>query len=146
MERVYTPMNSSLQALWHQPVFSSVLNNRGETAAIVGFGVVHIGLNLAGISLWNCPILAATGVPCPGCGLTRATMQLLHGDISSSLQTHAFAPVFLIALFLMVAVLFLPKPTNTKIISFVSRLETRNGITAWGLCLLMSYWVIRLIT
>jgi hypothetical protein len=138
-------MNNSLSTLWHQPVFSSVLSNRGETAAIVGFGVVHIGLGLAGISFWSCPILAATGVPCPGCGLTRATMQLLHGDISSSLNTHAFAPVFLIALLMMIAVLVLPKPVNEKFINFVSHLEIRNGLTAWGLSLLMFYWVLRLI-
>jgi hypothetical protein len=137
-------MEYSLKALWHQPVFSSVLSNRAETAAIVGFGVVHIGLNLAGHSFWNCPILAATGIPCPGCGLTHATMQLLHGDIVSSLKTHAFAPAFLVALVIMVAVLILPEAARSRLINFVNRLETRNGITAWGFSLLMLYWAIRL--
>lgn len=137
-------MNTSLKALWYQPVFSTVLSNRTELAAIAGFGVVHIGFNLAGLSFWSCPILAATGIPCPGCGLTRATMQLLHGDLSTSLKTHAFAPVFLVALVTMMAVLVLPKPLNSKIISFVKRLEMQNGLTAWGFSLLMLYWAIRL--
>lgn len=141
---VYCSMNTSLKGLWYQPIFSSVLDNRTEVAAIVGFGVVHIGMNLAGLPFWSCPILAATGIPCPGCGLTRATMQLLHGDLYSSLKTHAFAPIFLVALAIMMAVLVLPKSLNSKIISFVRRLETQNGLTSWGFSLLMLYWAIRL--
>lgn len=138
-------MNDSLKTLWHQPVFSTILNSRVETAAIVGFGVVHLGLGMMGLSFWNCPILAATGVPCPGCGLTRATMQLFHGNILDSLQTHAFAPIFLMALLLMITVLVLPKSARIKIINFVNRLERRNGITAWVFSSLMFYWAFRLI-
>ena len=138
-------MNDSLKTLWHQPVFSTILESRVETAAIVGFGVVHLGLGMMGLSFWNCPILAATGVPCPGCGLTRATMQLFHSNISDSLQTHAFAPIFLMALLLMITVLVLPKSARIKIINFVNRLERRNGITAWVFSSLMFYWAFRLI-
>jgi hypothetical protein len=100
---------------------------------------------MMGLSFWNCPVLAATGIPCPGCGLTRATMQLFHGNISDSLQTHAFAPIFLMALLLMITVLVLPNSVGKKIINFVNRLETRNGITAWVFFSLMFYWAIRLI-
>ncbi len=138
-------MNNSLHTLWHQPVFSNLLENRGENAAIVGFGVVHISVNLAGLSFWQCPILTATGIPCPGCGLTRATMQLLHGDVIASLQTHAFAPIFMFALILMCLALVLPTNLSQNIISSVRQLEVRNGLTAWVLCSLMLYWAIRLI-
>ncbi len=138
-------MTNSLSAIWYQTTFANLLESRTETAAIVGFGVIHIGASLAGISLWQCPILAATGVPCPGCGLTRATMQLLHGDIAASIQTHAFAPIFMIALILMGLVLVLPNSTSQKIISSVRRLEARNGLTAWVLSSLMLYWALRLI-
>ncbi len=112
---------------------------------MVGAGVLHFGLSLAGLPAWSCPILAATGVPCPGCGLTRACMELIRGDFSSSFHTHAFAPIFLSALLLMVVTLLLPETQRIDIITKITRLETRTGVTAWVLCFLMLYWAARLI-
>lgn len=42
-----------------------------------------------------CPTAAMFGIPCPGCGLTRATLALLHGEIRSALRFHPL--VFLAA-------------------------------------------------
>jgi len=44
------------------------------------------GAALAGAPL--CPTAALFGVPCPGCGLTRATLALLHGDVGAALHLH----------------------------------------------------------
>jgi len=50
-----------------------------------------------------CPWAAFAHVPCPGCGLTRATMAALHGDLRASLGFHPLAllitPTILIVLF-----------------------------------------------
>jgi hypothetical protein len=138
-------MTESFRRIWYAPAFSSLLENRREGLIIVGAGVLHLGLSMAGLSAWSCPILAATGVPCPGCGLTRASLELLHGDFSASFQTHAFAPIFLFALLLMVVTLVLPGTQRINLIARITRLETRNGITAWVLLFLMLYWAGRLI-
>jgi len=42
-----------------------------------------------------CPMAGVLGVPCPGCGLTRATLALLHGDVRGALHFHPL--VFVIA-------------------------------------------------
>src|SRR5512139_2582425 len=42
-----------------------------------------------------CPSRALLGIPCPGCGLTRATLALLRGDVAASLALHPLAPVVL---------------------------------------------------
>ena len=35
-----------------------------------------------------CPFALATGVPCPGCGLTRATLAFCRGDVSGAAHLH----------------------------------------------------------
>lgn len=35
-----------------------------------------------------CPMASSFGVPCPGCGLTRATLALLRGDVHGALHFH----------------------------------------------------------
>jgi len=46
-----------------------------------------------------CPTAALFGVPCPGCGLTRATLALFHGDLRRALQLHPLvlliSPIFM---------------------------------------------------
>ncbi|HIZ16758.1 MAG TPA: DUF2752 domain-containing protein, partial [Firmicutes bacterium] len=36
----------------------------------------------------TCLIKSTIGVPCPGCGMTRATLELLSGNISAALHYH----------------------------------------------------------
>jgi len=40
-----------------------------------------------------CPFHAATGLWCPGCGLTRATHAFLHGHVMTGLGYNLFAPL-----------------------------------------------------
>ena len=49
-----------------------------------------------------CPLASVIGVPCPGCGLTRATLALAHGDLQHALELHplvfVLAPLFIWAM------------------------------------------------
>ena len=58
----------------------------------VGVVVAAFGLAVA-FSVPLCPFALLTGHPCPGCGLTRATLALLHGDVAASLHFHPLAMV-----------------------------------------------------
>ena len=40
-----------------------------------------------------CPFRLVTGLPCPGCGLTRSLVSLLHGDVSAAVCFHPLGPV-----------------------------------------------------
>jgi len=99
---------------------------------------------LAGLPSWKCPILAVTGIPCPGCGLTTAIVDLLRGDWRASISTHAFAPIFLLAFFILLVVSLLPEVIRQPAIASITALEQRTGFTAWVLLLLMVYWGLRL--
>ena len=63
---------------------------------------------------WNCPIKYLTGVPCPGCGLSRALAALLRLDFRTALRFHPMVfvlpPVVLYALFGKKPLLWLQKP------------------------------------
>ena len=43
----------------------------------------------------TCLVLLLTGVPCPGCGMTRATACLVNGDFESMLRFHPLAPLLM---------------------------------------------------
>jgi hypothetical protein len=45
-----------------------------------------------------CPTLALTGLYCPGCGMLRATHDLLHGDLAGALQRNPLSPLVLTGL------------------------------------------------
>ena len=134
-----------LTEFWYRPTFANMLQNRAETLAIVGVGTAQVGLHLLGLPGWACPFKALFGIPCPGCGLTRATDFLLHGQISNAMQMHAFAPLFLGAFVLMAAVLVLPKVHSASLVSKVAWVESKTGLTTWFAMGLMLYWFVRLL-
>ncbi|MEA5420936.1 DUF2752 domain-containing protein [Spirulina sp. CCNP1310] len=40
-----------------------------------------------------CPILEFTGIPCPGCGMTRSFLALAQGDLEGAIAFHLFGPL-----------------------------------------------------
>ncbi len=47
-----------------------------------------------------CPVKMLTGIPCPGCGMTKSILCLFHGEWQKSISFHAFGPV-LVAILLL---------------------------------------------
>ncbi|WP_279105472.1 DUF2752 domain-containing protein [Gordonia paraffinivorans] len=43
-----------------------------------------------------CPFAMITGLPCPGCGLTRSWVAFMHGDIAAAFGFNLFGPVLLV--------------------------------------------------
>jgi hypothetical protein len=37
---------------------------------------------------WPCPTRTILGIPCPGCGMTRAARLVLHGDFAAATRMH----------------------------------------------------------
>ena len=145
MEHPLTEHSAELPESEHfKPVLASLLMNRTETALIFGAGVVHAGLVIAGLPAWECPIRAVTGVPCPGCGLSRAISALVHGDYRTAMSLHIFAPLFLLAFALMGIVLVLPELPRKRVIDMVRVVEQQTGIVVLLLIGLMVYWGLRL--
>jgi hypothetical protein len=54
-------------------------------------GVLGVGLLFSPVKL--CLMAVALHVPCPGCGMTRATLALLHGDLAYAVALHPLSPL-----------------------------------------------------
>ena len=68
-----------------------------------GAGVAALGAASAAVWYFDptkasffpmCPLFAATGFACPGCGLTRGFHALFHGDVLTALDFNAMLPLF----------------------------------------------------
>ena len=127
------------------PIFASVSQNRLAGLMIVGMAGLQTGLVSLGLPGWPCPFFHVLGVPCPGCGLSRAVVALLHGDWHTSLELHAFAPIFVLGLVLIMWAAILPQKQQAWFIGRLELVERQTGITAVLLVSLMLYWLARLL-
>ena len=81
---------------------------------------------------YHCPIYQISHIHCPGCGMTRAALALMQGDLNASLSWHAL----LLPTIGLISLYFL---TNRK---FYKSAQTLLWV--WIL-LMMIYWIYRLI-
>jgi len=131
-----------------QPILSPIspiLGDRKFTFALVGATGLHIALVSLNLPAWECPIFRATGIPCPGCGLSRATVLLLKGDLAGSFRFHAFAPIFLFAIAALILSVLLPKSILQPAIARAELIERKTGLTVLILGGLILYWLARLL-
>ena len=127
------------------PPITPVLRDRRFTFALVGAAIVQVVLVSLNFPSWQCPLLRTTGIPCPGCGLTRAVMLLLHGEFREALHFHAFAPFFLIAIIGLALAALMPASVIQPVISHTELWERRTGFTTIILAALILYWLARLL-
>ncbi len=69
----------------------------GRTSVIVAVAALFLAVvhPPEGLGLPICWLKASTGIPCPGCGLTRSLSATLRGDLSSAWKLHPFGPLLL---------------------------------------------------
>ena len=89
----------------------------------------------ASILGWGCPVQHFTGVPCPGCGLSRALFALLRLDFAAAFRYH---PMIYVLPPVALYTLFGKKPLLGS--------QTRERVLLWGTMVLWAaVWLARLI-
>ena len=98
--------------------------------AILAVVALYLLLDFVGI---GCPIRYVTGIPCAGCGMTRAWFSFLKGDIAGAFHYHPlfYFPVVFIVIWIL--------RKNEKISSFVYR-----AILVMGVLIFIAAYMIRL--
>jgi hypothetical protein len=115
------------------------------SGAICAAAALQSVLVLGGAPGWPCPLAKGLGIPCPGCGLSRAIAALLRGDWQASFASHALAPVILIALVLLAFATLLPEGPSSALAARVEAFERRTGLAAIFSISLLGYWLVRLL-
>lgn len=129
---------------WPAP-FAVLLTNKSLMRVILLFLATQSTLVALGLRGWPCPLRHGLGIPCPGCGMTRAGLAMLSGDWSKMLQYNAFAPAFSLALLLMIIVWLMPAQSAARLTARIMTLENRTGLTVIIATAFLLYWLARLL-
>jgi uncharacterized protein DUF2752 len=120
-------------------------------AVLVGGGLLPPSWAAAGPPL--CPFRLLTGLPCPGCGLTRSLVSLLHGDLSAAVFFHPLGPVAAGAVLAVVFVelrrtwqagnagVLAPAPPSNRC---AGRAQAINRLGWLGVAAVLVVWLLRL--
>lgn len=90
------PRDDPFRGIWLR-VLS--LGLRPATAVPIGLVIgACIPLSIVTTGPSFCPFKLMTGLPCPGCGMTRSVVALLHGDVTGSAYFHPLGVPFVLAM------------------------------------------------
>jgi hypothetical protein len=130
---------------WSDLALASLLRDRRVSLVVAGVAAAQVAAVATGVGGWPCPVKSALGIPCPGCGLTRATVSLLRGEFAAAIGLHAFAPVLLLGLAAVALAAVLPAARREAFVALVARFERRTKAAYVVLGAMLLYWSVRLL-
>ena len=129
----------------YTPILAPMMQSRWIITLLTAASVFLVTAAAFEVTAWQCPLEAALGVTCPGCGLTRAIVLLAQGQWLLAVKLHAFAPIGVAVGMLLVAGTLLPIKWRAKAAERLAVFEKRSGIGFWLLLSVLIYWICRLI-
>ena len=136
---------ASAESLIFRPILAPLIWHRGSAAALGLASAVQVVATVLHLPAMDCPFLGVTGIPCPGCGLSRACAAMVTGAHEQSLRMHAFAVPVLIGVAILIIAAAVPEPTRLKLSLAADRIERATGVTFLLLIALLLYWLGRLL-
>jgi Protein of unknown function (DUF2752) len=100
--------------------------------------------NLAGLPIWTCPLNHFTGLPCPGCGMTRAVSALVIGHWSQAMHFHPFSPAYLVIGVLLGVAAVVPPNVRNALIAKVEWIEAHTALPALIVLFTIIFGLLRL--
>jgi hypothetical protein len=125
------------------PLVASILLKQKTVRIMSAIASFQLVATMSGIQGWQCPMYSTIGIPCPGCGLSRAAVSLIRGDWRTALSTHAFAPLLVIAILFTVILSLLPRRFYRIAVQRLAVLESNSGLTVLLLIGFIGYWGLR---
>jgi hypothetical protein len=103
----------------------SFLFNRAAALGALALVLLTAALPSQGAGIQICFFKYLTGLPCPGCGLTRSFSCILHGNFARAYEYHPFGYVLLPIFLLAASTLFLPANRRSQLEHFVRSRQLR---------------------
>src|SRR5215471_6739457 len=128
-----------------RPTLSTILRDRPLAAAVTGAAFLQLVFGFFHLPGWVCPIFQVLHISCPGCGLTRASILFVRGDLKQALIMHAFAPMLLAALAIIAFTVIAPANQSAYLAAKTETLERHTGLINLFLIGLIVYWLARLV-
>lgn len=103
-------------------------------------------LDRGGGGLELCWLRAISGLPCPGCGLTRSVCHLARGDFATSIWFHGFGIVVLPFSLVAASSLIWPRRMRVRLRNAIDR--HRRGVELtylWAVALFLGHGLLRLL-
>jgi hypothetical protein len=98
-----------------------------------------------GMGVPICPSHLVTGLPCPGCGLTRSVSCAIRGDLSLSWHYHPFGAGILLLVAVVAVVGILPAASRARVAAWRKRNSRWLAALGVGYCaVLVAYGVARM--
>jgi hypothetical protein len=113
--------------------------------ALLLAGSAQTGLALVGARGWSCPVQEGLGLPCPGCGLSRAAAALLRGDLASAIELNPFVFAAIAFMLLLAVGAFGPVSLVQRLAAALRALEGHTGITVIVASAFLAYGFLRLL-
>lgn len=90
----------------------------------------------------QCPFKYITGIPCPGCGGSRALIYLLNGDIKEALHMNPLTCLILLCSPILMVLFFFDCIHNTQRVKNILLFKTDNKYIRYGIyCVLILNWI-----
>lgn len=143
-QRSLASVRSRIADWFFTPALAPIMQQRSFLIIFAVLAIVQIGLTAAGWRGWPCPIYSVSGVPCPGCGLSRAMALFIQGHWHAALGMHAFAPILVFAVMLFAITAGMPRRLRQNMLLYVAEVERRTGMIIILLLAIFIYWGLRL--
>lgn len=96
-----------------------VFSNQKIKELIIIAAVLILLAVLVILRIYKCPLDFLFGIPCPMCGITRAYLSLLNGDIRTAFYYHPLWPALLIIGLMYALYLFGVIDPSKKVINII---------------------------